>query len=75
MWDNAFPKSSANMKGYTLGLQAYKMGDLKGTVKIFTKLTEREPKVSLSWNLILQSLSYLGKWEDIIKIGESPGIN
>lgn len=69
MWDNAFPRSSANLKGYTLGLQAYKMGDLKGTVKIFTKLTEMEPKVSLSWDIILESLSYLGKWMDIIKIG------
>ena len=70
MWDNAFPKSSANLNGYKLGLQAHKMGDLKGTVNIFTKLAEREPKVSLSWYIILESLSYLGKWDDIIIIGD-----
>ena len=70
MWENVFPKSSDNFKGFTLGLQAYKIGDFKGAVKVFTKLTEREPKVSFCWYVILESLSYLGKWEEMIKIGE-----
>ena len=70
MWDNVFPKSPENMKGYTLGLQAYKMRDFKGTVNIFTKLTEREPKLSFPWYVIMESLSYLGKWEEMIKVGD-----
>ena len=70
MWDNIFPKSPENMKGYTLGLQAYKMRDFKGTVNIFTKLTEREPKLSFPWYVIMESLSYLGKWEEMIKVGD-----
>ena len=70
MWENIFPKSPDNFKGYTLGLQAYKMRDFKGTVNIFTKLTEREPKLSFPWYVIMESLSYLGKWEEMIKVGD-----
>ena len=70
MWDKVFPQSPDNFKGFTLGLQAYKIGDYKRTVKIFTKLTEREPNICFCWYVVLESLSYLGKWEEIINIGK-----
>ena len=69
MWENEFPKSSTNLEGYTIGTKAYMIGDFKGAVKVFTKLTALEPNVSISWYLLLASLSYLGKWKEMIKLG------
>lgn len=69
MWENEFPKSSINLEGYTIGTKAYMIGDFKGAVKVFTKLTDLEPNVSICWYVLLESLSYLGKWKEMIKIG------
>ncbi|NHJ20191.1 MAG: tetratricopeptide repeat protein, partial [Candidatus Lokiarchaeota archaeon] len=69
MWKNEFPKSSAHLEGYAIGTKAYMMGDFKGAVKVFTKLTNLEPNVSISWGVLLESLSHLGKWEEMIKLG------
>lgn len=71
MWKNEFPKSSTNLEGYTIGTKAYMIGDFKGAVKVFTKLTDLEPNVSISWYILLESLSYLGKWNEMIKIGNT----
>jgi len=70
MWDKIFPRSFENTKIYGLGLEAYNMGDFKGAVKCFKKVIEKEPDVSSCWYLLLESLSYLGKWEEMIEIGD-----
>ncbi len=70
MWDNIFPKSFENSKIYALGLKAYNLGDFKGAVICFKRVVEREPDISTGWYMLMESLSYLGKWEEIIEIGE-----
>ena len=70
MWDKIFPKSFENLKIYGLGLKAHSLGDFKGAVKYFKKVVEREPDTSSAWYMSLECLSYLGKWEEMIEIGE-----
>lgn len=70
MWDKIFPKSFENSKIYGLGFKAYNMGDFKGAVKYFKRVIEREPDTSFGWYMLLESLSYLGKWEEMIEIGD-----
>ncbi len=70
MWDNIFPKSFENFKIYDLGLRAYNLGDFKGAVKCFKRIIEREPDIPTGWYMLLESLSYLGKWEEMIEIGD-----
>ncbi len=70
MWGNIFPKSFENSKFYSLGLRSYSLGDFKGAVKCFKRVIEREPDISSGWYMLLECLSYLGKWEEMIEIGD-----
>ncbi len=69
MWENPFPKSLGNIKLFQGGLNAHKLGDFKNAVKIFKRLIQNEPEISSSWYMLLESLSYLGKWGEMIEIG------
>ena len=70
MFDNIFPKSIENFKIFSLGLRAHTIGDFKGAVNCFKRIIEREPNTSFGWYMLLESLSYLGKWEEMIEIGD-----
>ncbi|MFX1317257.1 MAG: tetratricopeptide repeat protein, partial [Promethearchaeota archaeon] len=70
MWDKVFPKSFENSKIFDLGLKAYELGDFKGAVKCFKRIIEKEPDLPTGWYVLLESLFYLGKWEEMIEIGE-----
>ena len=70
MWDKISPKSFKNSKIYGLGLKAYTLKDFKGAVNCFKRVIEREPDISSGWYMLLESLSYLRKWEEMIEIGE-----
>jgi len=70
MWDKAFPKSFKNFRTFDLGLKAHHMGDFKGAVRCFKRIVETEPDVSFGWYMLLECLSYIGKWEEMIKVGE-----
>ena len=70
MFKNPFPKSAKNFQIYGMGLKAHNIGDFKGAIYCFTKVLESEPKINFSWYLLLESLSYLDKWEQMIEYGK-----
>ena len=69
MWKNSFPKSFRNLRLFRGGLKAYNLGDFKNAVNIFKKLIQNEPDVSFSWYMLLECLSYLGLWGEMIEVG------
>ena len=50
-----------------MGLKAHKIGDFKGAISCFAKIIESEPRINFSWYLLLECMSYLDKWEEIIE--------
>lgn len=65
-----FPKSPENFKIYDLGLKAHTMGDYSGAVKCFKRVIETEPEITSCWYMVLECLSYLGNWKEMIIIGD-----
>lgn len=70
MFKNPFPKSAKNFQIYGMGLKAHEIGDFKGAIYCFTKVIESEPRINFSWYLLLECISYLDKWEEIIEYGK-----
>ena len=60
------------------GSKAFQSKNFEEAVDIFKKLVEIRPDIEINWYMLLESLSYLGQWEEIISVGEQArqkGIN
>ncbi|MFX0105773.1 MAG: tetratricopeptide repeat protein [Candidatus Hodarchaeota archaeon] len=58
------------------GSDAFQKRNYKEAVEIFQQIVENEPYLEINWYALLESLSYLGKWEEIIdSAGEAIKIN
>ena len=52
------------------GSDAYQARDFEKAVEIFEKLVKLKPNMEMYWYVLLESLSYLARWEDMIAVGE-----
>ncbi|MFW9819372.1 MAG: tetratricopeptide repeat protein [Candidatus Thorarchaeota archaeon] len=58
------------MRLMKLGGDAYKERDFEKSAKIFQKILKINPNIDMNWYMLLESLFYLSKWEDMVSFGE-----
>jgi len=58
------------MKLMSLGSKAYQERDFEKSAKIFQQILKFNTQLYMNWYMLLESLSYLARWEEMIAIGE-----
>jgi tetratricopeptide (TPR) repeat protein len=58
------------MRLMKLGSDAYQNRDFEKSVKIFRQVLKINTKIDMNWYMLLESLFYLGKWDEMVSVGE-----
>jgi len=72
----SFSELPKNLNGFqimrlmSLGSKAYQQRDFEKSVKIFQQILKINTKIDMNWYMLLESLSYLARWEEMVTVGE-----
>ncbi|MFX0001193.1 MAG: tetratricopeptide repeat protein [Candidatus Hermodarchaeota archaeon] len=69
-------KLPKNLEGFQImrlmsfGSKAYQERDFEKSVRIFQQILKFNTQLDMTWYMVLESLSYLARWEEMVSIGE-----